>query len=364
MSLLRILCFAGCTGALLAQTPVLLNGWTVEDYAGTPGGSWTVAANGSSVSQSVNGVPTVFIGDSLVSYRRFEGRVTVTSGSDDDFFGFVLGFRPGDATNPNAEYLLIDWKRSTQFYNHGGISCTPGSTAQAGLALSRVVGVPTMDELWGHVDLNTAPCSTAMDFVAEVQRGATLGASGWARNQTYTFRIDYTPNRVAVYVDAVLQIDVQGAFPEGRLGFYNFSQAGVTYSAFTSDCIASWSSYGAGFPGTAGVPSLLPDRLPQLGSVVGLQMSNASPSAQIGALVFGVLRQNLPTGYGGSLLVQVISSEALSLPVSPGVGLRNLPIPLDPAFCGLLLHVQGAHFDVGASSGLAFTRGLTLALGN
>lgn len=363
MTLLRMLCVAGCAGSLLAQTPVALANWTVENFAGTPIGNWTVAASGLSVTQSVNGVPTVFYGDTPIHNRRLEGQITV-SGSDDDMVGFVLGFQPGDSTNPNADYLLLDWKRATQNYNFGAPACTPGSTALAGLALSRVHGVPTMDELWGHVDLNTSPCSTANDFVLELQRGATLGSTGWVRNQTYTFRIDYTPTRVKVYVDTVLQIDVQGSFPDGRIGFYNFSQAGVTYNAFTSDCVASWSNYGVGFPGTAGVPTLVAGGEPQLGTAVALRMSNVAPTPQLGFLVFGYLRQNLPTGFGGALLVQPLSGETLPLPVAPGVGVRNLVIPLDAAFCGILVHVQGAHLDAGSASGIAFTPGLTLALGN
>ncbi|MBL8492451.1 MAG: PEP-CTERM sorting domain-containing protein [Rhodocyclaceae bacterium] len=34
-----------------------------------------------------------------------------------------------------------------------------------------------------------------------------------------------------------MELDVSGAFADGRLAFYNFSQAAVTYSAFTLDRI-------------------------------------------------------------------------------------------------------------------------------
>ena len=33
----------------------------------------------------------------------------------------------------------------------------------------------------------------------------------------------------------MLELDVSGSFNDGRLGFYNFSQADVTYSSFTVD---------------------------------------------------------------------------------------------------------------------------------
>lgn len=36
-------------------------------------------------------------------------------------------------------------------------------------------------------------------------------------------------------MNGVKQIDITGSFANGRLGSYNFSQAAVTYSAFTVD---------------------------------------------------------------------------------------------------------------------------------
>jgi len=38
-------------------------------------------------------------------------------------------------------------------------------------------------------------------------------------------------------LDGVLQIDITGNFPDGRLAFYNFSQENVVYSAFTIEQI-------------------------------------------------------------------------------------------------------------------------------
>jgi len=123
---------------------------------------------------------------------------------------------------------LIDWKRNTQSFNFGAPSNTPGSNAPAGLAVSRVTGIPTADEFWGHVNFAENPAGG----LTELARGNTLGSTGWALNTVYNFRFVFQSNRLQVFVDDIPQIDIAGSFSDGRLAFYNFSQAGVTYSAF------------------------------------------------------------------------------------------------------------------------------------
>lgn len=362
----RILPCLLLAAAAASQTPVDLTTWTAESYqavSGFPSGVWNVASGGQSVTQTTNGQPTIFYSDFGLFSRRVEGQITVT-GSDDDLAGFVLGYQPGDVGNPNADYLLLDWKRATQSYNFGAPSCTPGSTAARGLALSRVQGLPTADEFWGHVNLDTVPCSTAGDAVTELQRAATLGATAWVRNQTYTFRIDYTPNRVVVHVDGVPQIDLVGSFPDGRIGFYNFSQALVTYNAFTTDHLASFSNYGSGFPGTLGVPGLTASALPVLGTSLDLRMTSAASVPQIGLLALGLQPEAVPTPLGGWLLVNIVVTEGVLVPVAPAVALSPLQVPANAAIAGTVVYAQFVHFDAGAAVGLAFSPGLALAIGD
>ena len=60
-------------------------------------------------------------------WTAIEGYIFSASG-DDDYFGYAVGFLPGDTANPGAEYYLVDWKRGTQYANFID-ACTPGSTA-------------------------------------------------------------------------------------------------------------------------------------------------------------------------------------------------------------------------------------------
>lgn len=217
------------------STPVDLNDWTAESYPAVSGfgaGVWTPAADGSSVTQSVNGQPTIYYGDFDAYGTKVTGKIQVLSGSgDDDFIGFVIGFNAGDATNSLADYLLVDWKRATQSFDFGAPSSPPGGTAFAGLAVSRVTGIPTADEFWQHVDY----ASHTGGGVEELQRGSTLGTTGWNFGTDYEFSFDFGPNNLQVFVGGVKELDITGSFANGSLGFYNFSQAGVRYSAFTQD---------------------------------------------------------------------------------------------------------------------------------
>jgi|YNPBryunderm2012_1023409.scaffolds.fasta_scaffold17322_2 hypothetical protein len=219
-----------------APIPVDLRPWTAESYpavAGFGAGNWVVSPDGYSVRQTVNGQPTLFYSDFNVMGSRVTGVIRVDPNWDDDYFGIALGFQPGDTTNPNADYILIDWKRFNQYYDFGFPSTTPGTTAYAGLAVSRVYGIPTADEFWGHTDFTSHPGGG----LVELARGMTLGNVGWQYLRDYYFDFIYLPNRLQLYVDGVLQIDITGNFPDGRLAFYNFSQANVVYSAFTIEQI-------------------------------------------------------------------------------------------------------------------------------
>jgi hypothetical protein len=224
---------ASLAGAAVQAAPVNLSTWTAESYEAVSGfgaGIWSVAAGYGSVTQTVNGQPTLFYSDFSVFGTELNGSIRVGSTGDDDFIGFVLGFAPGDSQNPSADYLLIDWKRGTQNYNFGTPSASPGGTAPRGLAVSRVSGIPDADEFWQHANLSGTPESSGVE---ELARAATLGDTGWVSNRDYQFTFDFGPNNLRVLVDDILQFDLTGDFSNGRFGFYNFSQENVTYSAFT-----------------------------------------------------------------------------------------------------------------------------------
>lgn len=230
---LLLVTLCASSGALAGNTPVNLNGWSDESYPAVSGfapGEWQVAADNLSVTQVNNGQPTIFYSDILAFGTDLAGVLSAGAG-DNDYIGFVLGFEPGDSTNPDADYLLVDWKQGTQSFNFGAPSdITPGSTAFAGLAVSRVTGIPTADEFWGHQNFVENPGGG----VEELARAVTYENTGWTDNQEYAFIFQFSPTNLKIFVDGTLEFNINGNFSNGRWGFYNFSQANVTYGSFTT----------------------------------------------------------------------------------------------------------------------------------
>jgi Ca2+-binding RTX toxin-like protein len=136
--------------------------------------------------------------------------------------GFVLGYDPGELTSASSDYILIDWKQGNQ--NYAGY-------APAGLAVSHVTGDQSVGEFWAHTG-----------DVQEIARAFTIGSTGWADFATNEFTFEYDATTLRIFVNSVLEFDLDasdfgGAVPQGRLGFYNFSQSNVTYNAFSDDSV-------------------------------------------------------------------------------------------------------------------------------
>lgn len=238
---LAIMAIATITTNPAQAADVDLSTWTAESYSSesfVDPSEWVLEPGNLNVSQVNNGEATFFISDFDAFGSVVQGKIEVLPTGDDDYIGFALGILPGDPINTNANYLLVDWKGGNQTFDFPAPSCTPGHTAAAGLAVSRVTGIPTSDEIWGHTDDN-ASCSPSGQGLTELQRALTLGNTAWVSNREYTFSFEFTASSLKVFVDGVLEIDLNGAFNNGRLAFYNFSQDVVRYSGFTTTPLAT-----------------------------------------------------------------------------------------------------------------------------
>ena len=202
-----------------------LTAWTPENIS-SGSGVWTVAPGGNSVLQSVNGNPTFFYSDFNALGSPLKGGIVVETTGDDDFIGFAIGFDPGDTTNASVDYLLVDWKQTSQNVTAwGGI-------APVGLAVSRVTGIANNTNFWSHTGT-----------VTELTRANTLGSTGWADNASNEFQFEFSATRLRVFVNGNLEFDVTPdpsgpQFSDGRFAFYNFSQSQVRYTAIQSDSIS------------------------------------------------------------------------------------------------------------------------------
>ena len=178
---------------------------------------------------------------------------------------------------------------------------------------------------------------------------------------------------------------VDSAFDEADLGSSSFEVAltdDARFVAFASDATdlvaggsatrhvylrerpraaAAWSSYGSGWPGLHGVPSLSVGALPQLNQSIDLLIGNSSGLWSVALVVLGATSGQWPTGFDGELLVAPDATLLLALP--PGGVAFSDRVPPDEAWIGAQLFVQVLQLDAAASDGISFTAGIELDFG-
>jgi choice-of-anchor A domain-containing protein len=176
-----------------------------------PDPTWSLSADRLTVRQGTNSHPAVYMTNLPAVGASLVFDLAVETSDDDDFIGWVVGFDQGDRTNPQAEFMLFDWKQADQIVG--------GGLGRAGLAMSRVRGVaqPPGTDGWAGFWAHTGA-------VSEEARAIHLGRTGWADRVIYRVKMEYGTSRIRVWVNNVLEFDQQGSFPAGRFGFYTASQ--------------------------------------------------------------------------------------------------------------------------------------------
>jgi hypothetical protein len=125
--------------------------------------------------------------------------------------------------------------------------------------------------------------------------------------------------------------------------------------------VASWSNYGAGLAGTLGVPALTSRSNPVLGTTVTLDLGNSSGNFSFGLIFIGFQEADIPSVWGGDLLLVPSVTVLLALP--PAGTALGFDLPDRADLCGLLVDLQAIELDPGAPHGVSFTPGLELILG-
>jgi Tol biopolymer transport system component len=120
--------------------------------------------------------------------------------------------------------------------------------------------------------------------------------------------------------------------------------------------------YGAGWPGTLGVPSITPSADPTLGTTISIDVANSFGAPTSGLLVLGYQRAQIPSVWGGELLVDPFLVTWIDLDAS-GFTMTG-DVPNDPSLTGLVIDLQAMELDGGASHDVSFTDGLELVLGD
>ncbi|HAX80048.1 MAG TPA: hypothetical protein DCY88_30490 [Cyanobacteria bacterium UBA11372] len=210
--------------ASLGLKPIDLRTWTKEGL----GGNWEVSSDGTSVLQTLHGLPTFFVSPDEFINKTITGKFKVEpkGNYDNDFIGFVFGYQSpiavnGDQAN-NFNFLLFDWRQS------------PQEGAKEGFSLAKVNGNFNFRLGQPHPNFWVHKESEEFDLLdTDYGKG-----KGWKDNTEYDFSLLYQTDRIKIDIDGKTIFDVSGEFQPGRFGFYNFSQSHVRYSGFTQADIA------------------------------------------------------------------------------------------------------------------------------
>ena len=124
---------------------------------------------------------------------------------------------------------------------------------------------------------------------------------------------------------------------------------------------AGWENFGDGSPGTTGVPTFDLNAAPVIGTTVQVQLGNSGTGATAAILALSGISNYQPTIWGGVLLVENPHLFIINLPA--GGATVNYSIPQSLSLVGVNQVAQLLVVDGGASSGLAFSKGLRLVLG-
>ncbi|WP_428263062.1 hypothetical protein [Haliangium sp.] len=188
-----------------------------DEYIGDVKPDWSRSEDAFTVVQSDNPSPSVY---ATTLPANDIGEITLTmqveDDDDNDYVGLVLGFESGELESDDASFLLIDWRRQDQDKFNG-------VPARRGMAVSLVTGKTSVTDLAAH-----------RGSVRELARAEDFSDAGWSFDDVYTWTLTYSADHLHVAVNGDTQFDLRALdldvnFPEGTLGFYNFSQRNVTY---------------------------------------------------------------------------------------------------------------------------------------
>lgn len=204
-----------------------------SSYVGNNG--WIVSGGGTVLqSNQNNNYPRMYVGPDTLINVRVTGTFEVQDYSDDDYIGFVFGFKQTwnqawfGTNTMNHEYYLFDWKKNNQTWS--------GYTALEGFSLDKVNGTwartiaAVFPSYWVHTN------STAFN-VLQTDFSTT---NGWVPYTSYDFELLYTPTRAVIKIDSDTIFDQTGCFEPGLFGFYNYSQAGARYTDFNYELFVDY----------------------------------------------------------------------------------------------------------------------------
>ncbi len=233
---------------------------------------------------------------------------------------------------------------------HVGNTTSPGpwSLAGSGTVMSRGFGRISSLALPAGVVLTPGSCGVAVRYVGL----SFLRTSGSAT---------YSTTELTLTTGGVQNVP-WGAFftPRQWNGALHYEVGNVT-GPFA---LAETNEFGVGCDGL----TLASTGAPLLGSAVTLTTSPVTPTATIGATVYGLARfspGNSLAALGAPNCFEHVATTGVKLAFSPGASFQDtLAIPATPGLLGAAVCAQSAVFDPSLTAGFATSNGIELVLGN
>jgi hypothetical protein len=172
----------------------------------------------------------------------------------------------------------------------------------------------------------------------------------------YALAIALTPTGEAVVGGTTMSAN----FPTTPEAYDRSFKGGDAFVAKLQFCLASARTYGDGWRGTLGVPSLTSGP-PILCTEITISLGNSRGAATPAAFLVGSRAAKEPTHWGGTLLVE--PSYFVPFLLQADGGSFSYTAPCDEQYCGFPLYLQAIEQDPGATQGVSFTRGLELIHG-
>lgn len=182
-----------------------------------PQPNWKLDSSKTTVTQTVNAKASAFLSDIECNNAKIKGNFSVNTNSDDDFIGFVFGYKDV------GHYYLFDWKKISQDAAKQGMSVKLINTDDSVSA----------GDLWITTGSENKVTSLYNNNI------------GYKANTVYNFNLNFTGegsfNIVVKEGDKILaNITINDStYTSGKFGFYNFSQSMVNYSGFTMEELPS-----------------------------------------------------------------------------------------------------------------------------
>lgn len=224
----RLVSVCGPSCGEVGWDPIDLSSWTTVQYEFNKQANsrWVVSDDNFGVVQSVNSDASIFLSDFDATDLQIEGKWELGPSTDDDYVGFVFGYQD------RGHYYLFDWKRAEQLDDHG--------FAERGMTL-RVVSVPKVDGVVIDASDEDLWQTTASENATVLEHeGQPLNNDiGWEPETSYSFHLEFHAGSFKVEIydadDSLLQSwsAFDDTYAGGGFGFYNYSQAPVTYRSFS-----------------------------------------------------------------------------------------------------------------------------------